>query len=137
MIIKKILNIETIKEQLEEGEELKFLFKSNYTPIGTHNSERVNCKNGHFNFISNYMGFYPNVYVQIKCNECDEIIFEHKPYAVRTRELIMIEILHSCKSCKELTRSFHPDDDWYCRKSHIGLNINKTNDCPDYDKKEE
>jgi len=86
-VIKKILNVEALKAQLQESERLQFLFITNAIPIEKDKGERYYCKNGHFNFISNYMGFDPNTLVQIKCEECDEIIFEHKPFAVRTREL--------------------------------------------------
>jgi hypothetical protein len=136
-VIKKILDVEALNTQLQEGEKLKFLFVINATPIEKDKGEQYTCKNGHWNFISNYMGFEPNTHVQIKCNECDEIIFEFKPFAIRTRELDCEIVSHSCKTCKELSQTFHPDDDWFCRKKHVGFNIGKTNDCPDYDKKEQ
>ena len=135
-VIKKEVDIEALNAQLEEGERLQFLFVTNATPIEKDKGERYNCKNGHFNFISNYMSFALDKCVQIKCSECDEIVFEYKPYAIRTRELDVEKVSHSCKTCKHLTQTFHPDDDWWCRKNHTGYNIGKTNDCPDYDKKE-
>ena len=90
-IIKKELDVVELKKQLQEGERLEFLFKRNGTPHPNGN-EHYYCNNGHWNFISNYMGFEPNVHVQIKCNECDEIVFEFKPYAIRHRELDLIKI---------------------------------------------
>ena len=134
-VIKKLLDVEALKSQLQEGEKLQFLFVDNGTPHPNGHEHR-NCKNGHWNFISNNMGFDANTHYQIKCSECDEIIFEFKPYAIRTRELDVEKIPHSCKTCKHLTQSFHPDDDWWCRKTHTGYNIGKTNDCPDYEIKE-
>jgi hypothetical protein len=136
-IIKKVLDVEALKAQLEAGEVLQFVFKTNSTPH-PNGSEHVNCKNGHWNFISNYMGFEPNTHTQIKCNECDEIIFEYLPLAVRHRSLDLIEVTppdepHSCKLCKELSQTFHPDDDWFCRKGHVGGNIKRTNECPDFE----
>jgi hypothetical protein len=132
-IIKKMLDVAELEKQLAENEKLQFLFISNGTPHPNGN-EHMYCKNGHWNFVSNYMGFEPGSFVQIKCSECDEIIFEFKPFAVRTRELSLIET-HCCKTCKELSQTFHPDDDWFCRKGHVGFNIAKTNECEDYDKR--
>ena len=91
-IIKKVLDVAELEKQLDENEKLQFLFISNGTPHPNGN-EHMNCKNGHWNFVSNYMGFEPNCHVQIKCDECDEIIFEFKPFAVRTRELKILEIV--------------------------------------------
>ena len=134
-VIKKVLDIEALKAQLQEDERLQFLFVDKGTPHPNGHEHR-NCKNGHWNFIFNNMGFEANTLYQIKCTECDEIVFEFKPYAIRTRELDCEKVPHSCKTCKHLTQTFHPDDDWWCRKGHTGYNINKTNDCQDYDKKE-
>jgi hypothetical protein len=95
-VITKVLTEKELTElnsQLDPNEELKFLFKFNCIPIENSGSERYHCKNGHFNFISNYMGFQPNAVTKIKCSECDEIIFEFKPYGVRTRELQILEII--------------------------------------------
>ena len=55
-VIKKLLDVEALKSQLQEGEKLQFLFVNNGTPH-LNGGEHVNCKNGHWNFISNYMGF--------------------------------------------------------------------------------
>jgi hypothetical protein len=137
-VITKVLDMDKLKEELDTDEKLQFLFVTHATPIENSGSERYHCKNGHFNFISNYMGFEPNTFVQIKCDECDEIIFEFKPFAVRTRDLRILDsviVPHSCRDCKELTQSFHPDDDWWCRKGHVGGFINRENDCEDFDKK--
>jgi hypothetical protein len=133
IVTKTFLNTEALKAQLQEGEELRFGFKYNCTPIEGMGTERYHCKNGHFNAIPNSMGFDENFHSIIKCSECDEIIFEAKPYASRNRELQMVVIEHSCRTCKELTQTFHPDDDWNCRKGHTGRMINKTNDCSDYE----
>lgn len=92
-IIKKDLNVAELVKQLEKDEKLQFLFLSNYTPDNPNSGERGKCKNGHFVFISNNMGFQPNTHVKIECEECDEIVFEFKPYAVRTRELKLEESL--------------------------------------------
>lgn len=92
-IIKKELNVAELEKQLEKDEKLQFLFLSNYTPDSPNSGERGKCKNGHFVFISNNMGFQPNVHVKIQCEECDEIVFEFKPYAIRTRELELEESL--------------------------------------------
>ena len=95
MIITKVLDMECLKAQLQDGEDLKFLITRNWTPI-THTNERGTCKNGHGVFISNYMGLDPNIFMQIKCDECDEIVFEYRPYAVRTRRLIAIAKTDNC-----------------------------------------
>lgn len=92
MITTKKLDIECLKSQLQQDEELHFLITRNWIPY-THQNERGTCKNGHPVFISNYMGLDPNILMQIKCDECDEIIFEYRPYAIRTRKLIAIETL--------------------------------------------
>jgi hypothetical protein len=95
-VITKALTEDELAElnsQLDPNEELKFLFKFNCTPIEKDKGEQYHCKNGHWNFISNYMGFQPNTVTKIKCNECDEIIFEFKPYGVRTRELQILRIV--------------------------------------------
>lgn len=136
--LKKELNVKELEKQLDPNEQLQFLFVSNCTPIDKDHGERFNCKNGHFNFLSNSMPFEPNTWVQVKCDECDEIVFEYKPYAVRIRPLDTSELImpHSCKDCKELSQTFHPDDDWFCRKGHVGLIITKVNTCEDFGKKE-
>lgn len=137
-IIKKVLDVAELEKQLDEKEKFQFLFLSNTTPHPNGNEHHY-CINGHWNFISNSMGFEPNCHVQIKCNECDEIIFEFKPFAVRTRELLIevaVIVPHSCRDCKELSQTFHPDDDWFCRKGHLGGFINRENDCVDFSKKE-
>jgi len=133
-VITKVLDVAELEKQLEKDEVLQFLFIDKGTPH-PNGHEHKYCKNGHWNFISSYMGFEPNTHYQIKCSECDEIIFEFKPFAVRTRELTLTEP-HSCKLCKELTQTFHPDDDWWCRKRHTGFMINKTNNCKNFAQKE-
>jgi hypothetical protein len=92
-IIKKELNVAELVKQLEKDEKLQFLFLSNYTPDNPNCGEYGKCKNGHFVFMSNSMGFQPNTHVKIQCEECDEIIMEFKPYAIRTRELELEESL--------------------------------------------
>lgn len=94
-IIKKELNIAELEKQLEKDEKLQFLFSSNYIPDSPNSGERGKCKNGHFVFISNNMGFEPNTSYKIQCNECDEMVLEFKPYAVRTRELELEKSLPS------------------------------------------
>jgi hypothetical protein len=94
-VIKKLLTekeVQELKDLLEPGETLQYMFVSNSTPHPNGN-EHVNCKNGHWNIISNYMGFEPNSVVKIKCSECDEIIYEYRPFAVRIRELKLLEIV--------------------------------------------
>jgi hypothetical protein len=94
-VIKTPLTEDDVKELnklLEPNESLRFMFVNNSTPHPNGN-EHVNCKNGHWNFISNSMGFEPNAIYKIKCSECDEIIFEFKPFAVRIRELKLLEIV--------------------------------------------
>ena len=94
-VIKRVLSAEEVEElnkMLEPNESLRFMFVDNSIPHPNENEHR-NCKNGHWNFISNYMGFDPNTIYEIKCSECDEIIFEVKPMAVRIRELHIIEIV--------------------------------------------
>ena len=95
-VITKVLTEDELAElnsQLEPNEELQFMFKSNCEPIVKDKGERFHCKNGHFNFISNYMGFQPGTVIKIKCDECDEIIFEYRPYAVRIRGLQILRIV--------------------------------------------
>lgn len=96
--IKKALTTEELEELnklLEPGERLQFLFVDNTTqhPKHPNGHEHRNCKNGHWNFLSAYMGFEPNTVYKIKCSECDEIIFEFKPFATRIRELKLLEIV--------------------------------------------
>jgi hypothetical protein len=95
-VITKLLTADELaelKSQLEPNEELQFLFKYNCSPVEKDKGERFYCKNGHWNFISNYMSMNSNTTVKIKCSECDEIIFEYMPYAVRMRELHIMEII--------------------------------------------
>ena len=94
-IIKKELNIAELEKQLEKDEKLQFLFSSNYIPDSPNSGERGKCKNGHFVFISNYINFQPNAHTIIKCDECEEVILEFKPHAVRTRELELEKSLPS------------------------------------------
>lgn len=129
---KTLLDIDALKAQLQEGEELKFGFRFNCTPIEKDRGERYHCKNGHFNAIPNAMPFDEKFHTVLRCSECDEIIFEAKPYASRNRELQMVVIEHSCTTCKELSQTFHPNDGWFCRKIHTIYNVRKTNNCPDY-----
>lgn len=90
------LDVAELENQLDKDEKLQFLFVMNCPPHPNGNEHHY-CKNGHWNFISNYMSFEPNTYVKIKCNECDEIVFEFKPYAIRTRELNLIECVQTVK----------------------------------------
>lgn len=88
MKIEKIkLDKVVLENQLEDNETLQYLFVANYTKIDENSNERVNCKNGHWNFIPMTMNFDENTHTICRCDECDEIILEFKPFAVRLRKL--------------------------------------------------
>ena len=86
-IRKNQLNIKELENQLEEGEHLQFLFISNIK-LFKNNGERGLCKNGHVVTIPYAFPFEDNTHTIIQCEQCNEIVMEFKPFAIRNRLLV-------------------------------------------------
>ena len=87
--VKIPLNIKELEKNLEKDEHLEFHFNIIFKKIKRdYTNDWGICKNGHEVQVPSTLPFENETHTMIKCVECDDILLELKPYAIRKRSLI-------------------------------------------------